>query len=318
MTKVLVTGATGFIGSSLVPALIAAGYDVRCAVWQKNTNLPVEQVEINKLEQITDWAKALDGIDIVIHLAARVHIMKENASTSLDEYCKVNSIATKNFAEQAAKHKVKRFVFLSTIKVNGEMSLVHQPFTEESNVQPTDPYALSKLNAERYLQEISERSGMEVVILRPPLVYGPGVKANFLKLLGMVQKGWPLPFASISNKRSFIYIENLISAILKVMMHPNAANRLYLIADNESWSLAELLSILAQSMKINLRLFHFPVVLLAGLFKISGMSNLNSRLLGSLEVNNKKIISELGWTPPVNSVEGLKKTAVWYQYEYNS
>ncbi|KGP63650.1 NAD-dependent dehydratase [Legionella norrlandica] len=318
MTKVLVTGATGFIGSSLVPVLVAAGYDVRCAVWQKNKYMLAEQVEINKLEEVPDWTEALEGVDIVIHLAARVHIMKDDALSSLNEYCKVNSIATKNFAEQAAKHKVKRFVFLSTIKVNGEVSLAHSPFSEESTVQPTDPYAQSKLNAECYLQEISRNSGMEVVILRPPLVYGPGVKANFLKLLSMVQKGWPLPFASINNKRSFIFIDNLISAILTVMTHPQAANQLYLVADNESWSLAELLSILAQSMKVDLRLFRFPASLLAGLFKISGMSGLNTRLLGSLEVNNKKIISELGWLPPVNSSEGLKKTAVWYQYEYNS
>lgn len=312
------TGATGFIGSSLVPALIAAGYEVRCAVWQKNQYMAVEQVEIDKLEQVTDWSEALDGIDIVIHLAARVHIMKEDTSSSLEEYCKINSIATKNFAEQAAKHKVKRFVFLSTIKVNGEVSSPDNPFSEKSSVQPKDSYAQSKLEAELYLQEVSEHSEMEVVILRPPLVYGPGVKANFLKLLSMVQKGWPLPFASVNNKRSFIFIDNLISAILMVMTHPRAANQLYLVADNESWSLDDLLSILAQNMKINLRLYRLPTILLAGLFKTLGMGDLNTRLLSSLEIDNSKIISELGWVPPVDSCEGLKKTAVWYQYEYNA
>ncbi|HAT1699331.1 NAD-dependent epimerase/dehydratase family protein [Legionella pneumophila] len=318
MTKVLVTGATGFIGSSLVPALIATGHEVRCAVWQKNQYMSVEQVEIDKLEQVTDWSEALDGIDIVIHLAARVHIMKEDTSSSLEEYCKINSVATKNLAEQAAKHKVKRFVFLSTIKVNGEVSSPQSPFSEKNSAQPKDSYAQSKLEAEIYLREISESSGMEVVILRPPLVYGPGVKANFLKLLGMVEKGWPLPFASIKNKRSFIFIDNLVSAILMVMTHPKAANQLYLVADNESWSLADLLSILAQNMRINLRLYHFPTTFLAGLFKITGMGSLNTRLLSSLEIDNSKIISDLGWTPPVDSCEGLKKTADWYQYEYNA
>ncbi|KTD47607.1 UDP-glucose 4-epimerase family protein [Legionella quateirensis] len=318
MSKILITGATGFIGRSLVPALVSAGHDVRCAVWQKVDGLNAEQVVINKLEEQIDWSEALEGIDIVVHLAARVHIMKENAQSSLDEYCKVNSIATKNFAEQAARHHVKRFVFLSSIKVNGESTDAHSPFSEESKVQPDDPYAKSKLYAEHYLQDISKQTGMQIVILRPPLVYGPGVKANFLKMLHMVQRGWPLPFANVSNKRSFIYIDNLISAIVSVMEHPDAANQLYLVSDNDAWSLAELLTILSDEMNVNLKLFHIPVNFLAFMFKLIGLKSLNSRLFGSLEVSNHKIKSQLGWMPPVTSQEGLKITAAWYRYDHNS
>lgn len=318
MSKILLTGATGFIGRSLVPALLSAGHEVRCAVWQKVDTLNTEQVVINKLELQTDWTEALDGIDIVIHLAARVHIMKENTQTSLDEYCKINSIATKNFAEQAARHQVKRFIFLSSIKVNGEYTVANSPFSEESTIQPEDPYAQSKLYAEHYLQAISEQTEMEVVILRPPLVYGPGVKANFLKLLQMVHKGWPLPFARVFNKRSFIYIDNLISAIITVMEHPDAANQLYLVADNDAWSLSELLTILSQGMKVKVKLLNVPVSLLAFIFKLTGLKNLNSRLFSSLEVNNNKIRSQLGWLPPVTSQDGLKITAAWYQNDHNT
>ncbi|RUR20241.1 NAD-dependent epimerase/dehydratase family protein [Legionella sp. km535] len=318
MSKILITGATGFIGRSLVPALVSAGHDVRCAVWQKVDGLNAEQVEINKLEEQIDWSEALEGIEIVIHLAARVHILKENAQSSLDEYCKVNSIATKNFAEQAARHQVKRFVFLSSIKVNGESTRAHSPFCEENIAQPEDPYAKSKLYAEHYLQDISKRTGMQIVILRPPLVYGPGVKANFLKMLDMVKKGWPLPFANIPNKRSFIFIDNLISAIVAVMEHPDAANQLYLVSDNDAWSLTELLIILSQEMKVNLKLFNIPLTFLIFIFKLIGLKNLNSRLFGSLEVCNNKIKSQLGWMPPVTSQEGLRITAAWYQNDHNS
>ncbi|CAM3026821.1 NAD-dependent epimerase/dehydratase family protein [Legionella worsleiensis] len=318
MSKILITGATGFIGRSLVPALVAAGHDIRCAVWQKVDGLNAEQIVINKLEEKIDWSAALDGVDIVIHLAARVHIMKENAQSSLQEYCKVNSIATKNFAEQAARHHVKRFIFLSSIKVNGEFTPPLLPFSEQSDVQPEDPYAKSKLYAEQYLQEISQRTGMETVILRPPLVYGPGVKANFLKMLHMIKKGWPLPFGKVANKRSFIYIDNLISAIVAVMDHPNAANQLFLVADNDAWSLTELLTILSQGMNVQLKLLNIPVAFLIFFFKLIGFNNLNLRLFRSLEVSNNKIKSQLGWMPPVTSQEGLKITAAWYQYDHNS
>lgn len=317
MTKVLVTGSSGFIGQSLVPALIALGYEVRCAVSKKIDSLEVEQVLINKLEVHSDWTEALQDIDIVIHMAARVHVMDKTASL-MEEFYKVNSQGTRNLAEQAAQHKVKRFIFLSTIKVNGEFTLNGAPFTEESSVQPEDPYAQSKLYAERYLQTISQQTGMQIVILRFPLVYGPGVKANFLKMMGLVNKGWPLPFGNIKNKRSFVYIDNLVSAICTVLQPDNAANQVYLVADDEAGSLPDLMQGLAHGMNVKLRLLPIPVTLLTTLFKVFRLNNLNTRLLGSLEVSNKKLKTQLGWIPPVRFKDGLQKTASWYKSKYLS
>lgn len=313
MSKVLVTGATGFVGRSLVPALIQAGHEVRCAVTKKVDWLTAEQIVIQRLEFQSDWSEALDGIEIVIHLAARVHIMADNSESPLEEYCKINSIATKNLAEQAAKNKVKRFLFLSSIKVNGEFTLEGEPFTEESVPQTDDPYGLSKLYAEQYLQDISKQTGMEVVIIRPPLIYGPGVKANFLKMIQLVDKGWPLPFGKVNNKRSFIFIDNLVSALCTVAIAPKAANQIYLVADDEAWSLTHLMTVLAKEMNSRLRLISIPSRLMAGIFKLLRLNNLNMRLFGSLEVSNRKIKSELLWTPPLGAIEGLRKTVVWYQ-----
>ncbi|MFO3009063.1 NAD-dependent epimerase/dehydratase family protein, partial [Legionella pneumophila serogroup 1] len=298
MAKILITGATGFIGRSLVPALLSEGHDVRCAVLQLDSTLQAEQIVINNLEVHTDWTDALRNVEIVIHLAARVHIMKEYATSSLDEYCKINSIATKNFVEQAAQNNVKRFIFLSTIKVHGEFSQNNLPFSEDCRTQPEDPYAKSKLYAEQFIQEICQNARMEFVILRPPLVYGPYVKANFLRILQLVDKKWPLPFGSIYNKRTFIYIDNLVSAISAVVSEPSAANQVYLVADDCSWSLTQLVQTLSRKMNTKLFLIPIPVQILIFLFKLCGLKNINTRLFSSLEVSNEKIKSQLGWTPP--------------------
>ncbi|MFO2887927.1 NAD-dependent epimerase/dehydratase family protein, partial [Legionella pneumophila serogroup 1] len=296
MAKILITGATGFIGRSLVPALLSEGHDVRCAVLQLDSTLQAEQIVINNLEVHTDWTDALRNVEIVIHLAARVHIMKEYATSSLDEYCKINSIATKNFVEQAAQNNVKRFIFLSTIKVHGEFSQNNLPFSEDCRTQPEDPYAKSKLYAEQFIQEICQNARMEFVILRPPLVYGPYVKANFLRILQLVDKKWPLPFGSIYNKRTFIYIDNLVSAISAVVSEPSAANQVYLVADDCSWSLTQLVQTLSRKMNTKLFLIPIPVQILIFLFKLCGLKNINTRLFSSLEVSNEKIKSQLGWT----------------------
>ncbi|HAU2159479.1 TPA: NAD-dependent epimerase/dehydratase family protein, partial [Legionella pneumophila] len=313
MAKILITGATGFIGRSLVPALLSEGHDVRCAVLQLDSTLQAEQIVINNLEVHTDWTDALRNVEIVIHLAARVHIMKEYATSSLDEYCKINSIATKNFVEQAVQNNVKRFIFLSTIKVHGEFSQNNLPFSEDCRTQPEDPYAKSKLYAEQFIQEICQNARMEFVILRPPLVYGPYVKANFLRILQLVDKKWPLPFGSIYNKRTFIYIDNLVSAISAVVSEPSAANQVYLVADDCSWSLTQLVQTLSRKMNTKLFLIPIPVQILIFLFKLCGLKNINTRLFSSLEVSNEKIKSQLGWTPPVSSIDGLEKTVKWYQ-----
>lgn len=317
MPKILVTGATGFIGKRLVPTLISLGFDVVCVVSKNVSWLPTKQV-IARLESETDWSQALSGIDIVIHLAARVHVMNEVSDSALPEYLTANSIGTKNLAEQAAKHQVKRFIFLSSIKVNGELTTKGLPFSEESATQPVDPYGQSKLYAEHYLQNISQNSTMEVVILRPPLVYGPGVKANFLKMMQLVSKRMPLPFAKVHNQRHFIYVDNLVSALCLVVTHPVAANQTYLVADENSFSLAQLLHLIAQLMNIKIKLMPIPVGVMEFIFRILGKKNLNQRLFSSLEIDHNKIKSQLGWNPPVSSEEGLKETVKWYQSEFNS
>ncbi|MDR3442755.1 MAG: SDR family oxidoreductase [Legionella sp.] len=318
MSKILVTGATGFVGKRLVPALILAGHEVRCAVSRKVDWLNAEQVLIDKLECNPDWSEALVGVDVVIHLAARVHIMNDKSESALDDYCKVNSIATKKLAIAAAKNQVKRFIFLSSIKVNGEQTVNGQAFTEEHMSQPEDPYGQSKLYAERYLEEISQNTDMQVVIIRPPLIYGPEVKANFLKMMHLVKKGLPLPFGRVNNKRNLVYIGNLVSALCAVTTHPAAANQTYLVADNESLSLTQLMSLIGQEMQVKTRLFPVPVRFMVFVFRSLGKDNLNTRLFGSLEVSTSKIKSQLGWVPPANTAEGLRETVTWYQSEFNS
>jgi nucleoside-diphosphate-sugar epimerase len=317
MAKVLVTGATGFVGRHLVPALVALGHEVRCAVLRKVHGLQAEQVLINKIELQSDWTQALTGVDVVIHLAARVHVMSDSSTSPEKEYDQVNALATKRLAEQAAAMKVQRFVYLSSIKVNGEFSS-RAPFTEEVLDSPIDPYGLSKWKAEKYLKAVSEQGGMDFVVLRPPLVYGPGVKANFLKMMHWVQKGWPLPFAQVSNKRHFIYIDNLVSALCAVLENPKAANQVFLVADEEAFSLAQLLRQLAKGMNRTVFLMPVPVRAMSFVFALLGLKNLNARLFGCLEVNASKIKSEIGWTPPVSASEGLEKTARWYQRELSA
>lgn len=311
------TGATGFIGMNLVPQLQSLGHEVRCAVWREVEWLKAEQIKINKIESQNDWSVALHNIEIVIHLAAKVHVFDEKDASSMDKFCQVNSLATKEFAEQAARCKVKRFIFLSTIKVNGECTSKNLCFTESDEENPVDPYAKSKLLAEKYLEAISQSTNMEVVILRPPLVYGPGVKANFLRMMKLAAKGWPLPFAKVNNQRSFLYIDNLISAICAVLINPQAANKLFLVADNESWSFTELMNTISAEMKVKSRLFPVPVKALAGTLTLLGLKEMNTRLFSSLLVSNNKIKFELGWEPPVKAHEGIRHTVQWYQDENN-
>jgi nucleoside-diphosphate-sugar epimerase len=312
MLNVLVTGATGFVGRQLVPSLLAAGYRVLCPVSQRVDGLDARQVVIPRLEVMHDWHDLLQGIDVVIHLAAKVHVMK--GGVPLDEFCKVNSWATNNLAEQAARCGVKRFIFLSTIKVNGEWTTKGLPFTEERVSEPKDPYAKSKQLAEQGLLALAQHTAMDVVIVRPSLIFGPGVKANFLKMMQLVDKGWPLPFGLVHNKRHFVSIENLISALIAVLHEPKAANQIYLVADNEAWSLSELLRFLAKEMGKKSLLF--PVPGLLGALKLVGLSALSTRLFSSLEVSNEKIKHQLGWSPPVSSAEGMSKTVRWYQQQY--
>lgn len=315
MSKILITGGTGFIGRHLVPYLQAMGHDIGCAVWFQVPSLNARQIIVKRLEANIDWSSALQGIEIVIHLAARVHIFDKQDAVYTSDFIKINSTATKNFAEQAAQAGVKRFIFLSSIKVNGESTPLLEPFIDAGSEEPADEYSKSKFFAEQHLKTISNSTGLEVVILRPPLVYGPGVKANFKFMLDRVNQGWPLPFANIRNKRTFIFIDNLISAIDAVLINSKAPGNCFLVADNESWALPDLLREIAEAMGKKLYLLPMPVTVLSSLFKLLRLNNLNTRLFGSLCVSNQRIQQILGWTPPIRSKEGLNRTVEWYQQE---
>ncbi len=242
--KALVTGATGFVGMALCDRLAASGYGVVPAVRSKS-GLPNEVV-VGNLDASTDWLPALIGCDAVVHLAARVHVMGDTAQNPLALYLATNTEATLNLARQAAEAGVKRFVFISTIKVNGEGC--DAPYRETDVPAPEDAYAISKWEAEQGLQRIAADTGLEVVTLRPPLVYGPGVKANFLRLLRTVERGWPLPLGAIRNLRSLLYLGNFVDAIRVCAEHPAAAGQTFLLDDGEPVSTPELVRAVAHAM----------------------------------------------------------------------
>ncbi len=317
MTRVLVTGATGFIGRALCPQLLRAGHEVSAAVRGKDDkNIPLDipgGVTPHPIPDIgpeTDWQAALSGIDAVIHLAARVHVMKEKNRDPLAEFNRVNAEGTARLATAAAEAGVKRFVYLSTIKVMDETS--SSPFLETDTPRPEDAYGISKLAGERVLADIAKKSKMEPVVLRPPLVYGPGVKGNFLALLRLCQMAPPLPFSAVDNRRSFIYVGNLADAILCCLTHKDSGGRTYFVRDGEDLSTPDLIRRVAAAMGRPARLFPAPqgLLRLAGL--VTGKSRSIAVLLGNSQVNDEKIRSELAWTPPANVIQGLNETASWF------
>lgn len=242
--KALVTGATGFVGKALCAGLSASGYGVVPAV-RCNSGLPHEMV-VGNLDASTDWRSALSGCDAVVHLAARVHVMDDTSQNPLALYRETNTEATLNLARRAAQAGVKRFIFISTIKVNGEGR--DEPYRETDAPAPKDAYAISKWEAEQGLQRIARETGLEVVILRPPLVYGPGVKANFLRLMRTVEKGWPLPLGAIRNRRSLLYLGNFVDAIRLCVEHPAAAGQTFLVDDGQPVSTPDLIRAVAHAM----------------------------------------------------------------------
>ena len=302
--KVLVTGATGFVGTALCARLAASGYGVVPAVRSKS-GLPNEVV-VGNLDASIDWRPALIGCDAVVHLAARVHVMGDTAQNPLALYRATNLDATLNLARQAAQVGVKRFVFISTIKVNGEGR--DAPYGETDAPAPDDAYAISKWEAEQGLQRIAADSGLEVVILRPPLVYGPGVKANFLRLMQMVHKGWPLPLGAIRNHRSLLYLGNFVDAIRVCIEHPDAAGQTFLLDDGEPVSTPQLIRAVAHAMGRPARLLAVPVGVLELAGTLLGKRAAVARLTGSLYVDGSAIRSQLGWVPPFSMEAGLAAT----------
>lgn len=312
---VLVTGATGFVGRFLCSRLLAEGFSVRATLLSSETSASlvtgVEPVTIQPLGSDTHWQHALTGIDTIIHLAARVHIMDDPSADPLTEFRKVNTEGTKQLANEAAKAGVKRLVFISSIKVNGEETEL--PYTENSPTQPTDPYGISKWEAEQALRQIEKETGLEVVVVRPTLVYGPGVKANFFNMLKAVQRGVPLPLASIANQRSLIYVGNLVDALAVCATHPAAVGQTYLVSDGEDVSTPELIRRTAAALGVPARLLPFPPSLMHLAGKLTGKSAAVNRLTGSLTVDSSKIRRELGWMPPFTMEEGLRETAAWFR-----
>lgn len=314
--RCLVTGANGFVGQYLCAELLRQGQSVRAAV--RSASPPIGNIEVSAVGTIdgkANWTDALRGIDVVIHLAARVHVMKDISADPLAEFLKVNLHGTANLAQQAAHAGVKRLVYASSIKVNGERTGEIAPFTELNKPNPQDPYAVSKWQAEQALQRIAQETGLEIVIVRPPLVYGPGVKGNFISLLAAIDRGVPLPLASANNARSLVYVGNLVDALIACATHPAAAGQTYLVSDGEDVSTAVLVEKIARALGRSSRLFNFPPALLRAVATLAGRSEQVDRLFGSLRISNEKICGELSWSPPYTLEQGLRATADWYRDE---
>ncbi len=308
MSKVLLTGATGFLGCSLVVELVNRQFNVLAAVRRLTDFLPeiVQQEVITELSADTYWQSSLQDIDVVIHCAARVHIMNDKVSDPLSEFRAVNVDGTLNLARQAVEAGVKRFIFISSIKVNGEVSRDGYPFKADDKIYVTDPYGLSKYEAEQGLIALAENTSMEVVIIRPPLIYGPGVKANFHKLLSWVDRGLPLPFAAIQNKKSFIALDNLVSFIIHCIDHPKAANEIFLISDGGDVSTPELLRKVANAFEKKVMLLSVPVSWMKFVARLLAKEDMANRLFGSLQVDSSKARKLLGWKPVITMDEQLK------------
>jgi len=309
--KLLITGANGFVGKSLCAELRYQGHTVLAAVRSLDKQVvDVDKVLITSIGKETDWCSALQNVEVVIHLAARVHVMNETVVDPLTEFRKVNVDGTLNLAMQAAKAGVKRFIFVSSAKVNGEQTELGKPFTEASAANSQDAYGISKHEAEQGLMRIAEQTGMEVVIIRPPLVYGAGVKANFATMMRAVKQGIPLPLGAIHNKRSFVYVGNLVSFILRCVDHPAAANQTFLVSDGHDLSTTELLQACAVALGVKARLLPVPQKFLELCLAVLGKRAVAQRLCGNLQVDISKAHTLLGWAPPISQTDGLKATVM--------
>ena len=310
--NILITGATGFVGRQLIEMLSShSQFSLVAAIRRKNNTLSnkIKKVAIDDLGPNNSWSEALDNIDVIIHTAARVHVMNDDVKDPLLEFRKINVEGTLNLARQAAKAGVKRFVFLSSIKVNGESTNLNQPFTEADSPAPVDPYGISKFETEIGLYKLAEETEMEVVCIRPTLVYGPGVKANFFSMMKWLYRGVPLPFGLIHNKRSLVALDNLVDLIVTCVEHPAAANETFLVSDDDDLSTTELLNRVANVMGKKSRLLPVNQKIIEFGLRLIGKKDLSQRLSGSLQVDISKAKRLLNWTPPVSVDEGLRKTA---------
>lgn len=311
----LVTGANGFVGRVLCDTLMQRGHKVRGAVRysDESRNSKVPYVAVGEINSQTDWTEVVANIDVVIHLAARVHVMHETSKDPLGDFRNMNVSATEQLARAAAGNGVKRLVYVSSIKVNGEKTQYEQSFNEFDAPSPRGHYAVSKWEAEQALLRVASETGLEIVIVRPSLIYGRGVKGNFAQMLKILAMGIPVPLASARNLRSLVYIGNFVDALLLCATHPAAAGQVYLVSDGEDVSTPDLLRQLGTAMGHPARLLPCPLSFLKFAGKLFGKSDQIDRLLDSLQVNSGKIRRDLSWQPPYTLQQGLKETAEWFR-----
>jgi nucleoside-diphosphate-sugar epimerase len=309
--RVAVTGATGFIGRALCRRLAAAGWAVRAIT--RAAGREAGAVAVGDLGPDTDWRAAVAGVDCVVHCAGRAHVLAEADPDPLAAYRRVNVRATEGLARQAAAAGVRRFVYLSSIGVHGVTTTGRGPFRHDDPPAPAEPYAVSKLEAERALQAIAAGTGLELVIVRPPLVYGPGVRANFLRLLRLVDRGWPLPFGAVGGERSLLGIDNLTDLLLRCLELPAAAGGTFLASDGDDLALPALIGILAQALGRRVPLVPVPPAMLRAAARLAGVGTTLGRLTGSLRVDSAPTRAALAWQPPVPAAAGLAATARWYR-----
>ena len=308
---VLITGANGFVGRALVTRLAAnPRFAVRAMARQAIVDLPrhVAPVHARDLTNRVDHSEALRGVSCVVHTAARVHVNGGRGPTEIARFRRINVEGTRHLAEQAASAGVRRLVFLSSVKVNGERHAPGIPFRASDTPKPECAYGISKWEAEQALERVARETGLEVVILRPPLVYGPGVKANFSRLMRFVQKGWPLPLASVNNRRSLVALDNLLDLMIRCVDHPRAAHRTFLVSDGEDLSTPELVRGMAEAMGRPCRLYPVPVRILRVAARMTGRLAEFERLTSSLQVDIQSTCETLEWSPPVSVREGLLRT----------
>lgn len=308
--NILLTGATGFVGQALLDQLFRCEeFKVAVALRSANSFGNCEGYVVGDLTANTDWSNSVREKQVVIHAAARAHIMRDEVADPLAEYRRINVDGTLNLAHQAAMAAVKRFIFISSIKVNGEETSLRERFRADDSPAPEDAYGISKYEAEKGLLRLASETGMEVVIIRPPLVYGPGVKGNFASMIRLVEKGLPLPLGAIHNQRSLVALDNLVDLIITCIEHP-AANQVFLAGDGQDLSTTELLQGVAKAMGKPSRLIPVPPSWLMLGAKLLGKETMAQRLLGSLQVDISKARDLLGWEPPISVEEGLRRCFV--------
>lgn len=313
MRNVLITGANGFIGRAVMARFLDEGCGVRGSVRSESLASQNENfVFVPDLSDTTDWSLVLKGINTVVHTAARVHVMNDLALEPLTEYRKINLNGTIKLANQCVEAGVERFVFLSSVKVCGERTEVGVPFKIEDDPAPVDPYGISKMETERELFALAQDTNLEIVVIRPPLVYGPGVKANFRNMMLWIDRGFPLPLGSINNKRSLVALDNLVDFIITCSVNPNAGNNSFFVSDGDDVSTPELVRYLSQALGRNSRIFSLPEAILALGAKLIGKEAAFQRLCGSLQVDISRSHSVLGWKPLVSIEEGMKRVANGY------